>query len=577
MKNTDKAFFGHPIGLAILFFTEMWERFSYYGMRALLVLYIASSLDDGGLGWTNAEAIALYGWYTMLVYLMSIPGGYIADRFIGQKKTVMLGGFLLVIGHSVLAIDNMYAFFTGLAFIILGVGGLKPNISTMVGGLYREGDPRRDKGFTIFYIGINLGSFLSSILVGYIGEVYGWHYGFGLAGIGMLLGQLVFIWGQKYLTHVGNYTEAPKVENTNQDKALTKEEKDRMLVLAISFVIIIVFWGAFEQAGGMMNIYAKEKINRDFFSLFVIPASVFQSVNSFFIIVFGTAVASFWVVWQKWGREASSLFKMAIGTIIMGLGFLMMAGASLEASAEPFGKAAMYWLILAYLLHTIGELSSSPVSLSFITKLSPVKYASIMMGLYFAATGLGNKVAAFIGESAQFHPIEVNLNTDKSNLKEYQENYKSIEEDKGIDFKGKVYLENNELVIQEFNQKKEIDSFLSFDTKNQERFKSILAEENATKEKPLHVIIFMEKDFEAKKIKSNKGNGKDYEGSIRIMEIENRYELNTFLFITVFTVAFGLLLILFLKPLKRLTHGAEEKELTYDEKEDVETIETAQK
>ena len=203
MNTSDKAFFGHPIGLAILFFTEMWERFSYYGMRALLVLFVTSKVS-GGYGWTNNEALTLYGWYTMMVYVMSIPGGIIADRVLGQKKTVMLGGALLVIGHLLLAVDSKIAFFGGLAFIVLGVGGLKPNISTMVGGLYQKGDMRRDTGFTIFYMGINLGSFLATMSVPIVAYNYGWHYGFSMAGLGMLAGQLVFIYGQRYLKDVGN-------------------------------------------------------------------------------------------------------------------------------------------------------------------------------------------------------------------------------------------------------------------------------------------------------------------------------------------------------------------------------------
>ena len=202
---TEKQLFGHPIGLFVLFFTEMWERFSYYGMRALLVLYMASSFEDGGLGWTKASSIELYGWYTMLVYVMSIPGGVIADKFLGQKKSVMIGALLLVAGHGILAVEHIGAFYSGLFLIVLGVGMLKPNISTMVGGLYSKGDERRDKGFTLFYIGINIGAFLSALIVGYVGEKIGWHYGFGLAGIGMLLGLLVYMWGQKHLTHVGNF------------------------------------------------------------------------------------------------------------------------------------------------------------------------------------------------------------------------------------------------------------------------------------------------------------------------------------------------------------------------------------
>lgn len=397
----QKELFGHPVGLYVLFFTEMWERFSYYGMRAILVLYLVAKTQDAnaGLGWTNKEALALYGWYTMLVYVASIPGGIIADRVLGQKKSVIVGAVLLVIGHSVLAIEEMWAFYTGLGLIIAGVGMLKPNISTMVGGLYKKGDIRRDKGFTIFYIGINVGAFLSSLIVGYVGEVYGWHYGFGLAGICMFFGLVQFIYGQKYLKGVGDYLG--KSENVEDREALNrplnKIEKDRVIVLILSFLMVIVFFGAFEQAGGLMNIYAKDYTNRMLMG-WEIPASWFQSLNAFFIITLGTLVASYWANRKLKGKEASSLFKMIMGLIIMGAGFLFMSAAAVEY--ENTGSSAMYWLVLAYLFHTIGELSLSPVSLSFVTKLAPAKYASLMMGLYFATTGLGNKVAGLLGESA---------------------------------------------------------------------------------------------------------------------------------------------------------------------------------
>ncbi len=399
--DNQPQLFGHPVGLYVLFFTEMWERFSYYGMRAILVLYItAKTLDQNpGLGWTSAEALSLYGTYTMLVYVMSIPGGLIADKLIGQKKAVLWGGIILVLGHSVLAVTQDWAFYTGLGLIILGVGLLKPNISTMVGGLYRQGDDRRDKGFTIFYIGINIGAFLSSLIVGYVGEKIGWHYGFGLAGIGMTLGLIVYMWGQKYLHGVGEFIgskESPDNEHAN--RPLNRVEKDRMIVMLLSFLIIIVFWGAFEQAGGLMNLYANDKTDR-MLGGFEVPASWFQSINAGFIILFGTAIAAFWYNWKNKGKEGSSLFKMAIGTIIMGIGFLFMRFASQEFEAT--GSSAMYWLVLAYLFHTIGELCASPVALSFITKLAPVKYASLMMGAYFAATGFGNKVAGLIGASAE--------------------------------------------------------------------------------------------------------------------------------------------------------------------------------
>ncbi|MGB3142895.1 MAG: peptide MFS transporter [Maribacter sp.] len=397
-----RQLFGHPVGLYILFFTEMWERFSYYGMRALFTLFLVAETtsSNAGFGWTNDEALALYGWYTMLVYLSSVPGGWIADKLLGQKKTVMLGGALLCVGHGILAFNSVTSFYVGCLFIILGVGCLKPNISSMVGGLYKPKDERRDLGFYIFYMGINIGGFLAPILCGYVGENISWHYGFGLAAIGMFLGQAVYIWGQKYLKNVGNLISRKNEKDREMlDRPLTNIERDRIKVLLISFLLIILFWAAFEQAGGLMNLYASQKTDRNFFGLFEIPASVFQSVNSFFIITLATAVGGFWLKWRKKGKESSSMFKIAVGMIIMALGFGFMSAASLQYEAN--GSSAMYWLILAYLLHTIGELCASPVSLSYITKLAPLKYASIIMGLYWAATGLGNKVAGLIGQASQ--------------------------------------------------------------------------------------------------------------------------------------------------------------------------------
>ena len=413
MSNTvklphQKELFGHPVGLYVLFFTEMWERFSYYGMRAILVLYLVAQTqgENSGLGWTNGEALSLYGWYTMLVYVASIPGGWIADKFLGQKKSVLYGGILLVAGHSVLAIEEMWAFYSGLGLIIAGVGLLKPNISTMVGGLYKQGDIRRDKGFTIFYIGINVGAFLSSLIVGTVGEVYGWHYGFGLAGIGMAAGLVQYLFGQKYLKSVGNFLGASenKDEKDAMNKPLSKIEKDRVVVLLISFLLVIIFWGAFEQAGGLMNLYASDKTDRILsFSLpFIgneVPASWFQSLNAMFIIFLGTTVAGYWANRKLKGKISTSLFKMILGLIIMGTGFFFMTAAA--AQYESNGASAMYWLVLAYLFHTIGELCISPVALSYITKLAPVKYASLMMGVYFAMTGFGNKLAGLLGEASE--------------------------------------------------------------------------------------------------------------------------------------------------------------------------------
>lgn len=459
ISGNQKKFLGHPVGLYILFLTEMWERFSYYGMRAILVLYLVAetSADNPGLGWTNGSAIALYGWYTMFVYVASIPGGIIADKLLGQRKSVFVGGLLLVAGHSILAVEQMWAFYLGLVLIVMGVGMLKPNISTMVGGLYpKKEQNQRDMGFYIFYMGINLGAAASALIVGYVGENIGWHYGFGLAGIGMALGQIIYGMGQKHIKHVGNLVvdTRPGAEQ-DQDNLLMKVfkqknaligllitalagaliwyqvhwsygllvialafavgigivvyndgdkvEKDRVLVTYLSFLIIIVFWGAFEQAGGLMNVYAAQKTNLAFGGI-QLPASWFQSVNAIFILIFATIVGSIWVWWKNRGKESSSLFKMAIGVIIMGWGFFFMSIASKEigydAAGEIIKKSGMQWLILAYLLHTLGELCTSPVALSFITKLAPERWMAFMMGAYFAATGLGNKVAGLLGESA---------------------------------------------------------------------------------------------------------------------------------------------------------------------------------
>lgn len=584
MSNSTAAtgqneLFGHPKGLFILFFTEMWERFSYYGMRGILVLYMATSATaiDPGLGWTNKDAIWLYGWYTMLVYVASIPGGWIADKFLGQKKTVMLGGLLLCFGHGILAIPQSWAFFTGLILIILGVGGLKPNISTMVGGLYKEGDIRRDSGFTIFYIGINIGAFLASITVGLVAYYYGWHYGFGLAGIGMLIGQLVFFWGQKHLKGVGEFSGGAMASVAEQEaskRPLNKIEKDRIIVLLISFLIVVVFWGAFEQAGGLMNLYTDAKVDRTTGMSFLpeIPAAVFQSLNAGYIIIFGTLIGGFWIMWKRRGRESSSLFKMAIGTIIMGLGYVFMMFASIEASAEAFGKASMMWIFLAYLFHTIGELCTSPVSLSFITKLAPLKYASLMMGIYFAATGFGNKLAGSIGESSQLEPYSGQMVVAKQAVLPYmsQDTFEiktanGIEEvydypinlDKNFGIKCEVYQDNGSLVFKDIKTGRDVSTIFEFE---EGQIDKKLIEFKASQSAPLHAKLSFGKNKDKAQNLANVGDGQDYEVSFVLEEEQSKQEYNTFKWLVIFTVCFGLLLLVFLKKLKTLTHGAEDKE-----------------
>lgn len=622
----QRELFGHPSGLYILFFTELWERFSYYGMRAILTLYMLAkvSSDNPGLGWEEGKALAIYGWYTMLVYVVSIPGGIIADKVLGQKKSVMIGGWLLVAGHGVLSIEQDWAFFTGLGLIVLGVGMLKPNISTMVGGLYKEGDPRRDKGFSIFYIGINIGAAVAAILVGIVAKEYGWHYGFGLAAIGMVLGQLVYVFGQKYLAEVGN----PPVKNETEDHSVSigeifsqmlstkktlgvlillvaisvlapiqfmetevaayivffiflsvvvgfmmtvyqdltgKVEKDRFIVLLLSFLIVIVFWGAFEQAGGLLNIYAEQKTDRiipEFLTFlpniesgWEIPAAFFQSLNPTYIILFGIPVAFFWSWMKNKGKEASSIFKMAVGVIIMGLGFVFMVFATMEY--ENNGEAALYWLVFAYLLHTIGELSASPVALSFITKLAPLRYGALMMGLYFAATGLGNKVAGVIGESSQAERIEIKLEAPTNKLATYVENSDEIFSDKtAFSIETDLYLDpNNELKFLDHKTGDVLNSIFSYQAEGSsvEEVKQVLIERietyNPTKENSLTTYL---------KFDYKEGA---YYGRVDVDQFQTDLEFKTFAGIVIFTVSFGILVILLLKPLKRLTHGAEEKEI----------------
>lgn len=406
--DPQTEFMGHPRGLIILFLTEMWERFSYYGLRAILILFLTdATIGAGGFGWDNEKALLLVGIYTAMVYIMSIPGGILADKVFGQRKAVMYGGFTIVAGHFLMAVPSTATFYLGLFLIVCGTGLLKPNISTLVGGLYRQGDPRRDSGFTIFYMGINIGALLASIIVGYVGERIGWHYGFSLAGFGMLLGQVVFIFGRKYLTHVQDI-EKPvnKIFDKNEPqqqvnkKGFNKTERDRILAIALSFIIVLVFWASFEQASGLMNLYANNYTDR-FVLDFLVPASWLQGLNSFYIITFGPVIAWLWIFLAKKGHNLSSIFKMGLGTAVMGSGFIFMVIAAMERNASADGLSALSWLLFAYLFHTLGELALSPVSLSFITKVAPRRIVASMMGLYFAVMGMGNFLASLIGIWAQ--------------------------------------------------------------------------------------------------------------------------------------------------------------------------------
>lgn len=458
--DNKKSWFGHPSGLSTLFFTELWERFSYYGMRGLLVLFMVDAVEKGGMGLDDRTASSIYGLYTAFVYLAALPGGWIADRLIGAQRAVWIGGLIIALGHFTLAIPSTKAFFLGLILVVLGTGFLKPNISAIVGQLYPEGGARRDAGFTIFYMGINMGAFLGPLVCSYLGEQVNWHLGFGAAGVGMLFGVAQYKLSAGRLGDAGLHA----AKNESQDNAkegfdkawylvigglavfgtvvylglaeiitfnalalaqnttyvivgiafaffiyvfafggLTAEERSRTLVIVILFVTSAVFWSGFEQAGSSLTLFADRYTDRFAFA-FEIPAGWFQSLNPFYIVVLAPLFASIWVRLARRQLDPSMPAKFAIGLIILGLGFLIMvAAANLVVAGN---QAAPYWLILTYLLHTMGELCLSPVGLSSVTKLAPKRFVGQMMGIWFLATSLGNLIAGLL--AGRFNPEALN-------------------------------------------------------------------------------------------------------------------------------------------------------------------------
>ncbi|MCM2679500.1 peptide MFS transporter [Echinimonas agarilytica] len=402
---TNKTMFGHPAGLFLLFGTELWERFSYYAMRAILVLYLVDKAH--GLGWSEADALSLYGTFTMLVYLTPLIGGWLADNIIGQRKAILIGGTLMAAGQFTLAAPHAWipgaevtVFYIGLGLLVMGNGLFKPNISTMVGDLYEEGDHRRDGAFTIFYMGINVGAFLSGIIVGTVVAAAGgsWQAGFACAGVGMVLSLLIqMTFAQRLLGDIGKVPSAKlsKQQQTEERKSpLTSEEFDRIKVIFILGVFTIIFWAGFEQAGGLMNIYADRYTERMVGS-FEVPTAWFQSVNAFFIVLCAPIIA---VIWTRMGdKEPTSPVKFALALILLAIGFVFMIGATIQQGGDTSVKTSMMWLIAAYFFHTLGELCLSPIGLSMVTKLAPLRLASVLMGTWFFFTGLANYVAGFVG------------------------------------------------------------------------------------------------------------------------------------------------------------------------------------
>ena len=437
-------FLGHPKGLFICFATEMWERFSYYGMRALLILYLTKHWE-----FTDAASYLIYGAYTSLVYIMPVFGGMLADQILGSKKAVTYGAILLVFGHLGMTVEsNEQIFYLSLALIVSGVGFLKPNISTMVGALYEEGDPRRDSGFTIFYMGINIGAFTATLLCGYLGEEVGWAYGFGAAGIGMLLGLIIFLWGQKYLEGLAEppsekyMTKVSGVSYENwayisgvimvlitwflvQNSQLVgqllggfgaifigawllyalfkcaPEERDRLIVVGILILFSLIFWALFEQAGSSLNILTDRGVDRVIFG-WEVPASMFQSLNAGFIFTIAPLFALLWIALAKRNMEPSTPIKFSIGIVLVGLGFLVLVYGMQSSEALQTG---VIWIVLIYFLHTLGELCLSPVGLSSVTKLSPQRIVGFMMGMWFFASAAGNYVAGLIAKGTAGDPV----------------------------------------------------------------------------------------------------------------------------------------------------------------------------
>jgi POT family proton-dependent oligopeptide transporter len=394
--NAEKQWLGHPRGLATLFMTEMWERFSYYGMRALLLLYMVGSVSQPGLGFGEKRASLIYALYTGTVYLMGIPGGFIADRWLGHRRAVFVGGVLIAAGHFSMAFPSIPTFYLGLCLIILGTGLLKPNVSTIVGTLYARDDTRRDAGFSLFYMGINLGAFIGPIICTPLGQQINWHYGFAAAGVGMVFGLIQYVYGQKYLVPV-SAAKPSKVEPLAPEPIapktpFTREDWGRIAAASILTLFALIFWAGFEQAGSSLTLFADRATRLTFFGR-QFASGLFQSVEPLFVIVFSPVFAWLWLKLGK--RNPSSPMKFTLGLFFLTLSFLLILPAAKYYQTHQL-RVSPFWLIGLYFLQCMGELCLSPVGLSMITKLSPARIVGFMMGIWFFATAAGNYLAGWV-------------------------------------------------------------------------------------------------------------------------------------------------------------------------------------
>ena len=390
---SEKQWFGHPRGLATLFFTEMWERYSYYGMRALLTLYMVGSVQQPGLGFDEKRAAAIYGWYTFSAWGTAILGGVIADRWLGHYRSVLIGGIIIASGHFCMAVPHLSFFFIGLVLIAMGTGLLKPNASTLVGSLYRKDDARRDAGFSLFYTGINVGAFFGPILTGYLGQKINWHIGFGAAGVGMVIGLIQYVAGKKYL--VPAEPQERSLDQRKQDAPktpLTRDDWTHLGVIFILFIFSVVFWAGYEQAGTSLTLFADRATRLTAFG-WEFPSAWFQSVAPACVWLFAPVFAWLWI---RLGRfEPSSPAKFTLGLAWLSLSYiLILQGARFFENGHH--RVSPWWLVFMYMLQTFGEICLYPTGMSMVTKLSPARIVGLVMGIYFLSIALGNKGAGWV-------------------------------------------------------------------------------------------------------------------------------------------------------------------------------------
>ena len=403
-QRDTAGWFGHPRGLSTLFATEMWERFSFYGLKALLILFMTAAVTQGGLGFTDQRAGNVIGWYGFGVYASAIFGGLAADKVLGQYRSVLTGGIIIALGHFSMAVPTVPTFYLGLCLIVVGTGLLKPNASTMVGALYDREDARRDAGFSIFYVGINVGAFVAPLVVGTLGQKVNWHVGFACAGVGMIIGLIQYVAGRPRLMpaleRLGQ-TDTHAARSSEPWWRFQRDEWGRVAAIAVLFVFSSIFWGAFEQASSSLNLFA-DRLTRNTAFGYNFPSTWYQALNSMFMI-FGLAPLIGWFWIRLGARQPSSPVKFALGLFFVGLGFVLIVPAA--RMTQQGVLVSPWWLIGLYFLHTIGELCLSPVGLSIVTKLAPPRIVGAMMGLWFLSIAVGNKLAGMAGGLFETLPL----------------------------------------------------------------------------------------------------------------------------------------------------------------------------